>query len=87
MFSRQRHRLRQCGILYSINPDNTLLALFGRFCCGRKLPLVVEIADIQPAMTRKGRGGGPSPPLDGTICAQTKSFIINNFPRFFTPLL
>lgn len=54
---RNRKRLRQTGVLYAINPDNALLALFGRFCAGRRIPLVVEIADIQPAMLTNGFKG------------------------------
>lgn len=50
----QRRRLRESAALYAINPDNALLALFGRLVCGRRVPLVVEIADIQPAMTGSG---------------------------------
>ena len=51
---RHRRRLREAGCLYVINPDNAFIALFGRLVCGRRVPLVVEIADIQPAMTQGG---------------------------------
>lgn len=51
---RQRKRIREAACLYVINPDNALLALFGRFVSRRKVPLVLEIADIQPAMTGQG---------------------------------
>lgn len=51
---RHRRRLREAAALYVVNPDNALLALFGRFVCRRRVPLVVEIADIQPAMTGAG---------------------------------
>ncbi len=49
-----RRRLREAAALYVINPDNALLGLFGRFVCRRRVPVVVEIADIQPAMTGTG---------------------------------
>ena len=51
---KHRRRLREAHCLYVINPDNALLALFGRLVCRRRVPLVLEIADIQPAMTRSG---------------------------------
>jgi succinoglycan biosynthesis protein ExoL len=51
---RHRRRVRESGCLYAINPDNALLALFARFVCGRRVPLVVEIADIQPVMCGTG---------------------------------
>jgi succinoglycan biosynthesis protein ExoL len=49
-----RDRLGNCGVIYVVNTDNALLALIGRFFAGRRIPLVLELADIQPAMT----GGG-----------------------------
>jgi succinoglycan biosynthesis protein ExoL len=51
---RHRRRIRESACLYAINPDNALLALFARFICGRRLPLVIEIADIQPVMCGSG---------------------------------
>ena len=49
-----RDRLGYCGVIYVVNTDNAILALLGRFFSGRRIPLVLELADIQPAMT----GGG-----------------------------
>lgn len=49
-----RERLGDCGVIYVVNTDNAVLALLGRFFAGRRIPLVLELADIQPAMT----GGG-----------------------------
>lgn len=51
---KHRRRLREADCLYAINPDNALLALFGRLAARRRLPLVLEIADIQPVMTGQG---------------------------------
>lgn len=50
----KRARLADCGVIYVVNTDNALLALLGRFFAGRKIPLVLELADIQPAMTGAG---------------------------------
>lgn len=47
-------QLAGCGVIYAINTDNALLALAGRWFSGRKIPLVLELADIQPAMTGSG---------------------------------
>lgn len=51
---RHRSRLREAAAIYVINPDNALLALLGRLVCRGGVPVVVEIADIQPAMTGTG---------------------------------
>lgn len=47
---RHRDRLGDCGLIYVVNTDNAMLALLGRMFVGRKIPLVLELADIQPAM-------------------------------------
>lgn len=49
-----RNLLETCSVIYVVNTDNAILALLARFFAGRSIPLVLEIADIQPAMT----GGG-----------------------------
>ncbi len=51
---RERDRLGECGLIYAINTDNAALALCGRFISGSRAPLVLELADIQPAMTGSG---------------------------------
>lgn len=51
---KQRKRLAQCSTIYVVNTDNAALALLGRMLSGKKMPLVLELADIQPAML----GGG-----------------------------
>jgi len=51
---RERRRLAACRVLYVVNADNALLALLGRFFAGSGAPLVLELADIQPAMTGSG---------------------------------
>jgi succinoglycan biosynthesis protein ExoL len=49
-----RARLGGCGVIYVVNTDNAVLALLGRFFSGREIPLVLELADIQPVMTGSG---------------------------------
>ena len=51
---RERGRLGECGLIYAINTDNAALALVARFLSGSRAPLVLELADIQPAMTGSG---------------------------------
>jgi succinoglycan biosynthesis protein ExoL len=51
---RHRDRLADCGVVYAVNTDNALLSLLGMFLSGRRVPLVLELADIQPAMTGTG---------------------------------
>ncbi len=50
----KRDRLGDCQAIYAVNTDNALLALLGRFFAGSSAPVVLELADIQPAMTGSG---------------------------------
>lgn len=47
---KERRRLAGCGVIYVVNTDNALLALLGRCFAGKRIPLVLELADVQPAM-------------------------------------
>ncbi len=51
---KERRRLADCEVIYVVNTDNALLALLGRRFAGKRIPVVLELADIQPAMI----GGG-----------------------------
>jgi succinoglycan biosynthesis protein ExoL len=51
---RNSERLGDCGVIYVVNTDNAVLALIARAFAGRKIPLVLELADIQPAMVGNG---------------------------------
>lgn len=51
-----RHRISfgESTAMYVVNTDNAVLALIGRFFSGKRIPLVLELADIQPVMTGTG---------------------------------
>lgn len=49
-----RNLLGDCRVIYAVNTDNALLALLARFFAGSRAPLVLELADVQPAMTGSG---------------------------------
>lgn len=51
---RHRDGLGDCTAMYVVNTDNAMLALAARFFSGKKVPLVLELADIQPVMTGTG---------------------------------
>ena len=51
---KKRQIIRGAGVLYVVNWDNALLALLGRFFSGRKVPMVLELADVLSAMTTPG---------------------------------
>lgn len=55
-----RHRglLGESSVIYAINTDNAVLGLLGRWFAGSNAPLVLELADIQPAMTGSGLVSG-----------------------------
>lgn len=86
---RQRALLRAADALYAINADNALLALAARAIAGRRLPLFVEIADIQPPFVARGLKGRvfrwiERRVLDRAACLVTTS---PGFVReYFTPL-
>lgn len=47
---RAQEKLRACRAIYAVNMDNALLAWLASRLCGARLPLVMEIADVQTAM-------------------------------------
>lgn len=51
---RHRNSFGESTAMYVVNTDNAVLALIGRFFCGKRIPLVLELADIQPVMTGTG---------------------------------
>lgn len=51
---RHREVLRDVRLLYAINFDNGLIALIASRVLCRRLPIVLEVADIQPAMIGRG---------------------------------
>lgn len=65
---RERKTLAACRVIYAVNTDNALLALLGRWFGGSGSPLVLELADIQPAMT----GGG----LTGRVFRSIERFVL-----------
>ncbi|MFT3990486.1 MAG: hypothetical protein QM680_03660 [Luteolibacter sp.] len=50
----KRAVIRTASAIYVVNWDNALLALLGRFFAGKKIPLVLELADVVAAMTKPG---------------------------------
>ncbi|MFT4175840.1 MAG: hypothetical protein QM627_04220 [Luteolibacter sp.] len=51
---RKRDLIGDASVVYVVNWDNALLALLGRVFAGRKVPMVLEIADVISIMTRPG---------------------------------
>jgi succinoglycan biosynthesis protein ExoL len=51
---KNRTELGNCAVIYVVNTDNAMLALLARLFAGRQVPLVLELADIQPAMLGDG---------------------------------
>ena len=49
-----RERLGDCGVIYVVNTDNAAARAARPLLLGRRIPLVLELADIQPAMTGSG---------------------------------
>ncbi len=51
---KERGRLAKCAAIYVVNTDNAILALLARMFSGKHIPIVIELADIQPAMLGDG---------------------------------
>lgn len=81
---KNRDRLTEATVLYAINLDNAFLALFVRLACFfRRVPLVVEIADIQPVMTGDGIISRSLRFLERFILRRSQLLITTSPPAFF----
>lgn len=78
---RQRERLGGCRAIYVVNTDNALLALLGRFFAGGSAPLVLELADIQPAMLGKGLLARGFRAIERFVLART-ALLVTTSPGF-----
>ncbi|MBK1882377.1 acyltransferase family protein [Luteolibacter pohnpeiensis] len=54
---RNREQYANSSVLYVVNTDNAVLALVARWLVGVRIPLVLELADIQPVMYSAGWPG------------------------------
>ena len=52
-----RKRIRDATVFFAINLDLAVLAFSTRFICGKKIPIVYEVADIQPIMVQNNLQG------------------------------
>jgi succinoglycan biosynthesis protein ExoL len=87
-----RAALRQASIFYIVNTDNALLALAARWMARRPsgaAPLVLELADVQPAMLGQGVRGKLMRALERFVLRRT-ALLVTTSPGFvrnyFTPL-
>lgn len=78
---RQRSDLAACAVIYVVNTDNALLALLGRFFAGSSAPLVLELADIQPAMTGSGLVSGIFRAIERFVLRRT-ALLVTTSPGF-----
>lgn len=76
-----RSRLEDCSLIYVVNTDNALLALLGRFFAGRSSPMVLELADIQPAMTGNGYAAGILRAIERAVLNRT-ALLVTTSPGF-----
>ncbi len=78
---KHRQRLEKCGTLYVVNTDNAMLALLGRFFAGRRVPLILELADIQPAMIGSGAASRVLRAIERFVFRRT-SLLVTTSPGF-----
>jgi succinoglycan biosynthesis protein ExoL len=86
---RERATLRAATALYAVNTDNALLALAARVLAGRRLPLFLEIADIQPPFVGQGIKGRVLRWLERRVLARTTCLVTTSpgfLREYFTPL-
>ncbi len=85
----QRDRLRHVAAFYVINSDNAFIALALRMLLGRRIPLFLEIADIQPPFVGHGAVGKALRWLERRVLARTECLVTTSpgFVRhYFEPL-
>ncbi len=86
---RNREKLAACPILYAVNTDNALLAILGGWLSGRRIPLVLELADIQPVMLGRGLAGRVLRAVERAVLKRA-SLLVTTSPGFvreyFQPL-
>ncbi len=95
---RHRQALREVSVLYAVNTDNALLALMARWMAGCSSPaeagaariaLVLELADVQPAMLGRGLRGRIMRAVERFVLGRT-ALLVTTSPGFvrhyFTPL-
>ncbi len=80
---KHRKQLADCGVLYVVNTDNAMLALLGRAFAGRRIPLVLELADIQPAMTGSGVVSKNLRAVERAVLKRT-ALLVTTSPGFVT---
>jgi succinoglycan biosynthesis protein ExoL len=78
---RHRARLAACRAVYAVNTDNALLALLGKLITGSKAPLVLELADIQPAMLGPGMQSRVFRAIERFVLART-ALLVTTSPGF-----
>lgn len=76
-----RDRIAKCGVIYVVNTDNALLALLARFFSGRRVPLVLELADIQPVMVGQGIISKTLRAIERFVLART-ALLVTTSPGF-----
>lgn len=85
---RERVTVRAAAALYAVNTDNALLALAARIVAGRRLPIFLEIADIQPPFVHSGLKGRCLRWIERRVLKRT-SCLVTTSPAFirdyFTP--
>jgi len=85
---RERALLRSASALYAVNTDNALLALAARVVAGRRLPLFLEIADIQPPFLGTGAKGRALRWIERRVLARTTCLVTTSpgfLREYFTP--
>jgi succinoglycan biosynthesis protein ExoL len=78
---RERTTLHAATALYAINTDNALLGLAARVLANRRLPLFLEIADIQPPFTTPGVRGRVLRWIERRVLART-TCLVTTSPAF-----
>lgn len=78
---KHRDRLGDCRAIYAVNTDNALLALLGRFFAGSSAPLVLELADIQPAMLGRGPLAAVLRAIERSVLKRT-ALLVTTSPGF-----
>ena len=89
IFLKHKRTWRAASVLYARNLDLALLALLGKAATRCSAPLVYEVLDVHPAMTKRGIRGVLLRWLERRVLARTQILVVSSpaFQRnYFQPM-
>jgi succinoglycan biosynthesis protein ExoL len=89
VINRERRTWREASMLYVRNLDLALLALAARMLTGSRAPMVYEVLDVHPSLTRPGARGAVLRWLERQVLKCSELLVVSSpafLRNFFRPL-